>query len=220
MAVQLDVKQAPSWIQWITDYNTTRKLFLDNWHALKELRPWVAEKHPELLKQHDAMMKKFMDQVPAIDNLERLRIQVEQFLSGAGVIGKAVGDFASGVGSSVQSGMEWLGKRFGLGELGLAPVVWVAISVGSAGAALATIASLVKEAYVYSTRLNALKEAEERGATPEQAAAIVNQVLGKPGTSAAGKGNLLGIPFETLALAAVAVFLGPPLLKMISERRS
>lgn len=208
MAVQLDAKQAPSWLKWVTDYDATRKLFLENWHALKNLRPWVAEKHPELLKQHDAMMQKFLDQVPAIDNLQRLRNDVAKFLSGLNVIGGAA-----------QSTVDWVKGIFNLDGLGavIAPVVWVAISIGTASAALATIASLIKEAYIYSTRLNALREAEERGATPEQAAAIVNQVLGKPGASTSG--NLLGIPFNTIALAAMAVFLGPPLIKMISEGR-
>ncbi len=217
MAVQLDEKQAPDWIKWITDYDATRKLFIDNYRALQTLRPWVAAKHPELLAQHDAMMKKFTDQFTAIDNLQRVRDQVGNFINGLGIIGSTIQTGAKTV-------SDWVKGVFGLGDgeydgLGFVPVVWVAISVGTASAALITIASLIKEAYLYSTRLNALKEAEDRGATPEQAAQIVNSVLGKPGTSVTGNSNFMGIPFNTLALAAMAVFLGPPIINAISKGR-
>lgn len=213
MAVQLDEKQAPDWIKWITDYDATRKLFVENYRALQELRPWVAAKHPELLKQHDAMMKKFQDQFGAIDNLQHLRDDVAKFISGLGVIGSAIQ-------TGTQSVTDWFKGVFGMGEadekgLGFAQVVWVAISLGTAAAALVTIASLVKEAYIYSTRLNALKEAEDRGATPAQAAQIVNSVLGQPGANVSG--DFMGIPFNTLALAAIAIFLGPPIINALTK---
>lgn len=215
MAVQLDAKQAPDWLKWVTDYDATRKLFLENYWALRDLRPWIAAKHPELLAQHDAMMKKFMDQAPAIDNLQKLRNDVTAFLNGLGIIGSAVQ-------TSAKSTIDWLKGIVGLGGddekgLGVIPLVYVAIGLGTATAALVTIAALIKDAYIYSQRLNALKEAEERGATPEQAAAIVNSVLGKPGSNISG--SFMGIPFNTLTLAAVAIFLGPPLLAMLEKRK-
>jgi len=214
MAVQVDQKQAPDWIKWITDYDATRKLFIDNYRALQALRPWVAAKHPELLKQHDAMMKKFQDQFSSIDNLQRVRDQVANFVNGLGIIGNTIS-------TGAQSVVDWVKGAFNLGGysedrgLGVIPLIYVAVGLGTATAALLTIAALVKDAYVYSTRLNALKEAEERGATPEQAAAIVNSVLGKPGTSISG--DFMGIPFNTIALAAMAIFLGPPIITALTK---
>lgn len=214
---QLTQVQAPDWLSWVTNYDNTRKLFLDNWWALKNMRPWVAEKHPELLKQHDAIMQKFLDQVPTIDALGQLRADVVGWLQSIGATVQAALNF-----TGIQAGIDWLKGTFGLhglepgtieqNQMGLAPVVWVAISIGTAAASLVAIANMIKDAGLYSQRLAALKELEDRGYTAQQAAGIVNQVVGAPGSN-----QFLGLPINELLLGAVALVLGPPIIKAISE---
>lgn len=225
MATQLTKAQAPDWLAWVTNYDNTRQLFLDNWWALKNARPWVAAKHPELLKQHDAIMQKFLDQVPTIDALGKLRHDVVGFLEGIGATIQTALNF-----TGIQAGIDWLKGTFGFhgiepgtveqNQLGLVPVVWVAISVTTAAASLVAIANMIKDAGLYSQRLNAMRELEERGYTAEQAAGIVNQVVGAPGTSISGTGaNFLGIPIMPLFIGAAALVLGPPIINAISKGR-
>lgn len=216
---QLLPSQAPDWLSWITNYDNTRKLFLDNWWALKNARPWVVEKHPELLKQHDAVMQKFLDAVPTIDGLGQLRATVASWIEGIGGTIQAALNF-----TGIQAGIDWLKGTFGFhgmepgtiesNQMGLAPVVWVAISIGTAAASLLTIANMIKDAGMYSQRLEALKELEARGYTAEQAAGIVNQVVGAPVSN-----EFLGLPITQLLFGAMALVLGPPIIKAISEGR-
>ncbi len=94
------------------------------------------------------------------------------------------------------------------------PVAWVAVGVGTALAALVVIAKWITDAYTFAQRLNALQAQEAQGLTPQQASQIVNQTLGAPGS-----GNFLGIPWSLIAWAAIAVVIGPPVIKAITEAR-
>lgn len=223
MVENVTAQNAPDWISWITNFDNTRKLYLDNWWALKNMRPWVVEKHPELLAQHDAIMQKFLDQVPTIDNLQRVRDQVDNFFRGLGIIGQGVQNVLNFTG--IQSGIDWLKGTFGFSGyskesgLGFVQVIAVAVGIAAATAALITIAKMVTDAGLYSQRLAALKEMEDRGYTPQQAADVVNQVVGAPGTSITPQGDFLGLPVNQLLIGAVALVLGPPIIAAISGRR-
>lgn len=214
MATELKQQDAPNWMDWVTNYDKTRELFLESWHALKSRRDWVAKNAPHLLAQHDAIMQKFRDQVPLIDNLKRIRDTVAGWLSSIGAFVQSALNF-----TGIAAASDWLKKQFGLSEynpqtLGLAPVVWVAISIGTAVAGVATIASVVNEGFKHVTRIDAMKFAVEKGATPEQAARMVNDALGPN-----EQPQFLGLPLKELALAAVLLVLGPPIVKAVSERR-
>jgi hypothetical protein len=219
MAEQLTSANIGSWWDWATNYANTRQLFLDNWNALKESRPWVAQHHPELLPQHDAIMQKFRDAVPMIDNLGNIANQVIAFGNGLGIVWKGVTDFGGATVSGIKSGLDWLRGQFGLNGLSALPIIWIGVSVATAAASLYTIAKMVSDAGVYSQRIAALKLAYDKGATSEEAAQIVNSVLGSPGTSITGDNKLFGLDINSLMLGAAALVLGPPIIKAISERR-
>lgn len=212
---QLVPDRAPDWINWISNYDNTRALFLKNWHALKDIRPWVATRHPEMLAQHDAIMKRFTDQVPTIDKLAQLRAQVAGWVESIGGTVRTALNM-----TGVQAGLDWLKGTSGLNGLSAIPLVYVAIGLGAAVASIHTIAGMVHDAGLYSQRLEALKAFEEKGYSPEQAASAVNSVLGAPGTSISGRsGDFLGLPVNQLLIGAIALVLGPPIINMLAGRR-
>lgn len=213
MATQLTQANAPSWMQWLTDFDKARKVWLDSWHALKSRLPWIEKNAPHLVASHKAVMQKFLDQVSEIEKWERFR---HNLLQGFAMIGVAVKNVADATG--VTSAIDWVKGTLGLkgydGNLGVAQVVWLAAGIGSALALVAAMASVANDGFKQVTRVDAYKLALERGATPEQAAATVNAVLGQP-----GQDQFLGLPIREAIVAAVLIFLGPPLLRTISERR-
>lgn len=212
MAENLTPDKAPDWIAWITNFDNTRKLFVENYRALKALRPWVAEKHPELLAQHDAIMKKFTDQIPAVDNLTNLRNTVGGWIQAIGGTIQNALNF-----TGVQAGIDWLKKSFGLHGLAAVQIVPVAITLVSATAAMIAIAQMIADAGMYSQRLAMIKAFEEKGYTPEQAAAYVNAAVGPP--KQPKEDQFLGLPIKELLFGVVAIVLGPPIIKAITEGR-
>jgi hypothetical protein len=216
MAEQLTTQNAPDWIAWVTDFDKTRKVWLDSWWALKSRLPWIEKNAPHLLASHKAIMQKFLDQVPQIEAMERFRHNLFQ---GFAMIGQAVQNVANFTG--ITAGIDWLRGTFGLNglerersNLGAAQVVWLGVSLASAAALLISMAGVANEGFKQMTRVDAYKLALERGASPEQAAAAVNAALGQP-----GDGQFLGLPIREALLAAVLIFALPPVVNMISEGR-
>lgn len=204
MAETLTPDQAPSWVRFVTNFDTTYKAFMDNYQALMSLGPYIQNQHPELLSQYEDMLQRGSEHAYTLQQLKATRDTVAAWLQWlqAGAINT----------------FDWFKKQVGLGEadsgLGYVPVIVGIVGVAAASAALVIIASWIKDAYMFAQRLNALQAQEARGATPAQAAAIVNSTMGAPGSN-----EFLGIPWTLLAMAAIAVFIGPPLLKMLGERK-
>lgn len=94
------------------------------------------------------------------------------------------------------------------------PVAYVVIGAATGIAALVLIAKWITDAYSFAQRLNALQAQEAQGLTPQQAATVVNSALGPPSSN-----NFLGIPFQLLIWGAIAVVLGPPVIKAITDQR-
>lgn len=217
MADQLTPQNAPDWIAWVTDFDKTRKVWLDSWWALKSRLPWIEKNAPHLLAQHKAVMQKFLDQVPQIEAMERFRHNLFQ---GFAMIGQTVQNVADFTG--ITAGINWLRGTFGLSEyekersqnLGAGQVVWLGVSIASAIALLTAMAGVANEGFKQITRVDAYKLAIEKGASPQQAAAAVNAALGQP-----NDGQFLGLPIREALLAAVLIMVGPPLLRTISEGR-
>lgn len=214
---ELTPQNANDWIAWVTDFDKTRKVWLDSWWALKSRVPWIEKNAPHLLPAHKAVMQKFLDQVPQIEALERFR---HNLFSGFAVIGKTVQNVADATG--VSAGIDLIRKTFGLNEyvrdnvqtMGAAPAVYIGISIATAIGLLAAMAGVANEGFKQMTRVDAYKLALEKGATPDQAAAAVNAALGQP-----NDGQFLGLPIREALLAAVLIMVGPPLLRTISEGR-
>lgn len=226
MPATLETDAAGDWLKWLNNFDAAFKAFVDNRNAMLALRPWVAQNQPKLLPQHDALLKRYADQWGNVQMLAGMRETVAQWIASIPAMANAVKNAITlqfpVVGASmtmVQAGIDAIKKQFGLSEyddnrLGFAPIV-VAVGIAGATAIVLTIAALVKDTWEYSQRLNALQSLQAKGMTPDQAAATVNQILGGP----ADPNNWMGIPVGTIALAAVAIVLGPPIVAMIGGRR-
>lgn len=235
--VQLVETQAPQWQEWVADYDAARAKFLAVWNKLKTQRDWIVKNQPSLLKTHDAVMQKMRDQTANIDNLGKLRNDVAGWLGQIGrFVGGAVGALASIPGAFAEGGrvianttgltgaLQSVAKFFGFGgddnNLGVAPIVWVGISLGGALAAVAIISDAVQKSAIYSASMDAFQAALAKGATPEQAAQSVRDVVNSAAAAKAStQQEFMGIPLTTLAIAGVIIVLGPPLIAAFRERK-
>lgn len=147
----LSLADAPAWYRFVSDYPAAHAQFTTNYNALLRLRPYVTQRHPELLAQYNQMVLSGSDNARKLASLSSVR----------------------------NTAMDWLGAagRFvGLNGLGILPVV--AIGVISAGATLAAVGYWVTDAYKFAQKLNALQALEARGLSPQAAAEVIQKTLG------------------------------------------
>lgn len=209
---------APSWWDFITKFDATYQSFQDNYNALMYLGPYIQTQHPELLVQYEDMLQQGAVNADKLNQLKATRDYVYSWLTW---LQQGGADVSSFIASGAQSTYDWITKQLGLSEarqtgLGIAPLI-VLVSAAAGIAALVAVAAWITDAYVFAQRLNALQDLESKGYSPEQAAQTVNAALGPPPSQAGG--GFLGIPFGLLVWGAVAIFLGPPLLRLVTGDR-
>jgi hypothetical protein len=214
MAQTLNPSDAPSWYDFIVKFDATYSNFYDNYNALMTLGPWIQTNHPELLAQYTAMLQKGAENAYTLEQLKATRDYVYSWLQW---LNSGATDISSFLSSGAQAAYNYAASALGLSEyegLGFVPVAVAIVSVTAALAALVVIARWITDAYVFAQRLNALQAQEALGKTPEQAAAIVNSVMGAPASN-----EFLGIPFSLIIWGAIAIFLGPPIIKALTGDR-
>lgn len=213
MASALNPAEAPSWWDFVTKFDATYKSFNDNFSALLSLKNYIYSKHPELISTYNRMVADGQANVKKLTELKATRDYVLSWLQW---LDTGAGNVAAFVQSSAQSAYDFALRELGLGEyegLGFVPLA-VAIAGAAAGiAALVVIAKWITDAYTFAQRLNALQSQEAKGLTPQEASQVVNAALGQPPTN-----DFLGIPWSLLVWGAIAVFLGPPVIKAITDR--
>lgn len=202
MATTLQPLDAPAWSDFILKFDAAYSQFMANYDALLKLGPYINSQHPELIPQYDALVSTGTDHYNRLIALKKTRDYVSGWLDWISTGAQQAWDYVKGT-----LGLE--------GTLGL-PVVAPIIGLAAALAALALITKWIVEAYEFAQRLNALQRLEDQGYTPAQAAAAVNATIGPPRQS---NENVLGIPFELIIWGAIAIFLGPPIIKALTERR-
>jgi len=213
--VALNPNDAPSWWDFITKFDATFASFNENYSALQQLGPYIQNNHPELLSQYNSMMQQGATNDATLQKLKATRDYVYSWLQW---LETGAGNIASFVSSTAQSTYSWALQQMGLGGieegLGFIPVAMAVIGTAAGIAALVVIAKWITDAYTFAQRLNALQAQEAQGLTPAQASQIVNQTLGAPSS-----GGFLGIPWVLIAWAAIAVVIGPPVIKAITDAR-
>ena len=179
MSEALKEQDAPSWVKFVTNFDETAKLFSDNYEGLKAQRTYIERSHPDLLPKYNELMEAAKKHSSVINYLRRIRSTVGGWL---GTIGRTVG----------------------LGEMGALPIVPIAVI--SASTALVAISKWVKDAFVFSRRLNELRRLEGQGLTPKQASDIVNKTLGP------AENFLFGINLKWVVAAGIGLLLLPSLI--------
>lgn len=210
--VTLAPADAPAWYDFVTKFDATWNSFHDNYDALMQLGPYIQNSHPELLPQYEAMLQAGAVNADQLNGLKATRDYVYSWLQW---LQTGASDVSSFVSSAAQTAYDYVKAQLGLGEMGFVPVALAVIGVSAAIAALVVIAKWITDAYTFAQRLNALQAEEAKGATPAQAAATVNAVLGDPNAPS----NFLGIPWSLLIWGALALTFGPTILRMFTGDR-
>jgi hypothetical protein len=201
MAEVITEAQAPTWSQWITDFDKSWNLFNENYSGLKAVGPYVYSKHPELVPQYEKLMSTAQEHYNTLVRLRDVRNSVANWLTG----------FTGGLANVLAAPARWLSGLFGggLNGLGVAPLI-VAVGIASAGTALVLIGRWIADAFAFAQKLNALQKLEAAGHAPADALNIIKGL---------NSGTLFGIPWKWIVVGGVIIFLGPPLLKMIEGRK-
>ncbi len=213
--------QATAWYNVIGQFNNVFDNFNTNYHALLQQANYVYTQHPELKSTYDNLVNTGSKNWTDLYNIKTDIATVQQWLSGAlTTVENTASNVASSVSSSVSSAItsaeNWYNNTFGdlppqRSGLGIIPVL-ITIAVVAAAIAAATI--WLTDAYKFSQRLKALQTAEDKGATPAQAAAIVNQTLGPPGSS----GTIFGINVTWVMVGAGILILLPAIVPWIRKK--
>jgi len=190
----LNPTQEVSLINVLTDFPNYFNNFQTNFQALLAQSSYIYAKHPELKIEYDALVTR------ASENYNKL-VGIKDVVSKINNAGQTVGN--------------WVKGMFGLSGLGIAPLIWGAVSAASAYAVIASTVSWLKDAKTFASRLEYIKDQEGKGKSAQQAAADANAIFGAPDTEA----KFLGIPIKFVVVGAVLIFLGPPLIAAFSGRK-
>lgn len=196
---QPNAAEATQWYDFVLNFDATKKAFDDNYTALVRLGPEI-QRYPGLFPDYDALVNEGATHYNKLQELQATRDYIAGWLNW-------LQSGASGV-------FNWLGRQVGFSGLDIAPVYIIA-SLGAASLALYQVTQWLARVFDASQRWNTLLEVKRQypNATPGEVVSLVNQVHGEPPNN-----NFLGIPWALIAYAAIAVYLGPPILKAISGR--
>lgn len=203
MSAPLQTADAPKWSQWVTDFDKTLVNFKNTYGGLANLKSWVAA-HPQYSAEYTRVMSRGAADAIKLADLKKTRDAVYTWLNGIGKF------FASGydaVSKTAGEAFDYLKARFGLGDIGIVPVIYVLVGVGAAIAALTVITINLTDAAKTYAKLKALQDAEARGATPAQAAAMVSQAFGT-------EANIFGFPLKWLVIGGALLLLAPMISTM------
>jgi len=210
--IPLTEPDAPAWYQFVTNFDQAYQQFYDNYNGLMAQGPYIAQNHPEMLDWYNTELQNASEAAYKLEQLKSTRDTVAGWLN---TIGAAISNIEDYFGSLYNSAASAVGLQ-GYNGLGIVPLVYIGVSLAVASAALAIIIQAINKMYDDAQRINALKSLTDKGYTGEQASAIVNQTLGVPGASS---GTFFGLPIPLMIWGAMAIVLGPSLIKAFTEGR-
>lgn len=214
MTQALNPSDAPSWYQFVTDFDTAYGQFYDNYNGLMATGPYLQQNHPEMMADYNQLLQ---DGSTIAYKLEQLKAQRDYIYSWLQWLQTGASNIGSFIGSAAQSTYNAAVAALGLSGLGqILQVAEVAVTLVAAYAILSQVGAWIAKVYDMAQRTNALQNFEAQGMSPAQAASAVNNLYGAPADAST---NILGIPWTLIIFSAIAIFLGPPLLKMIGERK-
>jgi len=184
-AVTITEQDALGWRDFLRDFPGAFKAFGENRVGLLAQQSYIYNQHPELRAQYDALVARSNALGPKLAELKSVYDSVSKFFTSAGGVYSNAVDVTS---RAIESAANWIAnarRSLGLGDLGIAPII-VAVGVGGALLTLAGVTKWITDAFIFAKRVNTLTDLERKGYTPERAAAIVNDALGKPGDEKPG----------------------------------
>lgn len=202
--VTINSSEARSWSDWITNFDATAAEFMTNYDALLAIGPDVQANFgsdPKMIAAYDDLVTRATDSYNTLLSLQQTR--------------EAAASWLTYLQSGAQGAFDWFVRQFSSSEPGtLQAIPAIAFTLAAAAAAIYSISLVIDDMQAFAERYNFIKAREAAGDTTDQAIYTANQMLGPVG----GGSTLLGIPTNVLLFAAVAIFLGPPLLAALTSR--
>jgi hypothetical protein len=205
----LSPADAPSWTQFVTNFDQAYSDFYTNYNGLMAQGPYIQSTHPELLDYYNSLLQQGSDAAYKLEQLKATRDYVSSWLT---YLQNGVDSAMATAQAAYDNAKSALGLS-GLGDLGIAPVI-VVVGLAAATVTLVEVSNLIGQYYAAAQRFNQLQALEATGVSPAQAAAQVNAVSGPPPTN-----DFLGVPWSLLIWGAIAIFLGPPLIDAFERNR-
>lgn len=212
MPVEFRAGDAPSWRQWVTSFDSAANTFARQFVALRQLGPYVRQTHPSMVAEYNALITRGAQNEARIAQLRAVRSQAASFLSTL-ARGFSRGTEILGIQAFTNTFQRGWRTLFS-GGLGAIPLVAIG-SLAAAVAAIAIVAAWIADTTRFSARLNAARRLVDSGATPGEATAQINALVGRPPSAS----TAFGLPWNLIVFGALALTLGPPIIKALSERK-
>ena len=183
-AVTVTDQDVANWTDFLKDFPGAYKAFMDNRSGLLKQADYIRSQPADIQQAYAELVARADAIAPKLAELKGVYDSVSGFFS---KIGSGVSSvYQSAVDSTsqaIEAAAGWIAsarRALGLGELGIAPIV-IAVGAAAALAVLGAVTKWVADAFMFSKRLDAMRELQNRGYSPSEAADAVNSVLGKPG---------------------------------------
>lgn len=186
MAAIANQQEAQEWYKIVTDWPNYWQSLERNYVGLINQGQYIRDKHPEQLTEYNRMLEK------GADIYSRARV---------------INDSVNSIKSAWSEFTGWLKGTVGLSGLGVIPV---AVSAVSAGALIYSIGAWLREAADFARRIEAQKQLEAQGKTPQEAADIVSKI---PGMGTGDIFKQITKFFPWIVIGGVALFILPRFLK-------
>lgn len=185
-------QEAQSWYSVVTDFPNYWVNLQKNFQGLLAQSDYIITKHPELRAQYDQMVREGSELYQRMFNLN---------------------ETVNSIKSNWNAFTGWLQSAVGMSGLGILPVIPVAIGAAAAASTLYLVGQWLSKAAEMAKRIDLYKSEEAKGLSPQQAAANVDMVLGKP-----SEGTFFGLPIKWLVIGGIALFALPVILPMFRKR--
>lgn len=225
MSVTLTPDQAASWSQWVTNFDGAVSQTRAAYNRLLGLQSVAQQMDAATRARYNQLISDGQNQLQALTNLQQQRNSVASWLSS---VGQGISSFASGITTSVENVASgaWTGLQNAWNSLfapksqsmGVVPIIVVGVSIVAAAAVVYAAIQWAQQAQAESARLEEMHRLQAQGQTPAQAAAIVAQTLGPPGTALTGAASILGFNPTPLMLGIGALIILPSLLGVLRRR--
>ena len=176
-------QEAQSWYSVVTDFPNYWVNLQKNFQGLLAQSNYIVTKHPELRSQYDQMVREGSELYNRMNTLN---------------------ETINSIKSNWNAFTGWLKSTVGMSGLGILPIIPVAIGAAAAGSTLYLVGQWLTKAAEMAKRIDLYKSEEAKGLSPQQAAANVDMVLGKPSS-----GSFFGIPIKMIMIGAAALLLIP-----------
>ena len=193
MSAALVESERISWLKAVTDFDETYKKFFKNYNGLLAQRNYILTQHPELALDYEDLVDRANETADKLATINNTVNKVKVWLSGS-----------------------WSRIKSVFGFDGLGAIFLVAIPIAAVVAAIAAAGYVINDMYQFGKRIEMYKDAEAKGATPQQAAAVVDRTLGPPGSGIFGTGGIMG-NIKWLIVGGIALLILPPIIRSFRQ---